>query len=463
MAVLAEGSTQANGESVLNFREKLAFFTVNLGNIPIMTMMSYYLLIFYTDVVGLDPVAVGTLFLVARVMDGLSDPIMGYVIDHLPRLKMGRFRGYLIIGVVITSLNFILVWLGPSLATSGKLAIAYLSYLLIGWSFDLMDIPLNSMIPVMSDQEKDRDTLSVLKGAAYTLGAVAIVAGVLPLVNLFTTKRAGFHVAIIGVAAAVALFSILGTLGIRERIFPLREDKYQLHHVRGILGARPVVINFFTVLITSVSGGVNSGTLVYFFIYALKRQDLFPLTAAGYVLGIIAAVLAGPALIRRFGRKTCLVFTLILTLSGSLVMFLTPATLPYLFIIVALLTSPAAGMNTILFYGIQADTMDYIEWKLGYRAEAVVASMNSFIIKASAGVGSAVGAYLLAAFHYVANAETQAGETIRGFYYINFAIPGLLTLTALLVWFFGYPLTKQATEQMLSELAERRQGEAATR
>jgi Na+/melibiose symporter-like transporter len=100
--------------------------------------------------------------------------------------------------------------------------------------------------------------------------------------------------------------------------------------------------------------------------------------------------------------------------------------------------------------------MDYIEWKLGYRAEAAVASMNSFIVKASGGVGSAIGAYLLAYYHYVPNAEIQAEETIRGFYNINFAIPGLFTLISLIVWVMGYPLTKKASQQMLLELSERR-------
>jgi Na+/melibiose symporter-like transporter len=162
-------SVEANQkDSILGSKEKLAFLSVNLGNIPIMTMLSYFLLLFYTDVAGLNPVGIGTLFLIARVMDGVSDPIMGYVIDHLPCTKMDRFRGYLLIGVIFTTLNFLLLWLGPSLATTGKLAIAYISYLLIGWTFDLMDIPLNSMIPVMSDREKDRNTPSILKGVGLS-------------------------------------------------------------------------------------------------------------------------------------------------------------------------------------------------------------------------------------------------------------------------------------------------------
>jgi sugar (glycoside-pentoside-hexuronide) transporter len=441
-------------DSVLGFKEKLAFLSVNVGNIPIMTMLSYYLLLFYIDVVGLDPISIGTLFLIARVLDGVSDPIMGYVIDHLPRTRMGRFRGYLILGVILCSLNFLMLWLGPSLANSGKLAIAYISYLLIGWTFDLMDIPLNSMIPVMSDRDRDRNTLSIIKGVGYLVGTVALIAGVLPLVNLFPTKREGFHTVVVGVTVLVALLSIMGTLGIKERVFPLRTERYGIRNVQEILGARAVLALFLSTLVTNIGTGVNAGTLVFFFLYVVKRPEFFSIVAASYILGVTVAAVTVSGLIRRFGKKTCQTYAMLITLASWVILFFTPASLPWMFVIIPVLASPATGMSSVLLYGIQADTMDYVEWKLGYRAEAAIASMNSFIVKAGSGIGSAIGAYLLAAFHYAANAEIQAAETIRGFYYINFAIPAVFSLIALLIWAIGYPLTKKMTEQMMSELKE---------
>nr|MDO8110289.1 MFS transporter [Candidatus Sigynarchaeota archaeon] len=143
-------------EPRINWKEKLAYFSVNVGNIPIMTLIGGFLLIFYVDVVGLDPAAVATLFLITRVLDGLNDPIMGYIIDHLPNTKWGRFRPYIVLGTIICGLNYLLLWLGPSLAAFNKLVIAYISYILIGITFDLMDVPLNSLIPVMSTSEKER-------------------------------------------------------------------------------------------------------------------------------------------------------------------------------------------------------------------------------------------------------------------------------------------------------------------
>ena len=113
----AQVEAEIKQQSLLSFREKLAFFTVNIGNIPIMTLLGSFLLLFYTDVVGLDPIQIGTLFLFSRVLDGLNDPIMGFVIDHLPRTKWGRFRPYLILGTVILCLNYLVLWLGPNQRT----------------------------------------------------------------------------------------------------------------------------------------------------------------------------------------------------------------------------------------------------------------------------------------------------------------------------------------------------------
>ena len=162
-------------------------------------------------------------------------------------------------------------------------------------------------------------------------------------------------------------------------------------------------------------------------------------------------------LTRRIGKKTSLTFALWGSLAGSVILFVTSASLPLVFVIVPILLSPAAGLFTLLTPGIQADNTDYIEWQRGYRAEAAVAALASFITKAAGGVGGAIGAYMLAFFQDVPNAEAQAAGTIRGLFYINSAIPPAITLLAHLAWVFGYPLTKQATKQMMAERVRLRQ------
>lgn len=151
-------------DTKISLREKAAYASLNIGNIPVMTLINGYLLIFYTNIVGLDPRACATMFLIARILDGLNDPLVGFLIDKLPSTRFGHFRPPLFVGTILCTLNYLLLWFGPMMATSGKLVIAYISYLLLGILFPIMDISLNSLLPVMTSDMKERQTLSAIKG-----------------------------------------------------------------------------------------------------------------------------------------------------------------------------------------------------------------------------------------------------------------------------------------------------------
>ena len=202
----------------VTLKEKVSYALVNLGNIPIQTILGSYLLIFYTNVVGLSPAACATLFLIARIMDGLNDPFVGFAIDHMPTTKHGHFRPTLIIGTVLCSINFLLLWFGPLMATSGKLVIAYITYLLIGVLFPVMDISLNSMLPVMTTDMGERNTLSSLKGFVYMLGMFGLNM-IAPIIIGNTSEKEGY----------IRLILILDCRHIgTERESPGRPDQEQI-------------------------------------------------------------------------------------------------------------------------------------------------------------------------------------------------------------------------------------------
>lgn len=98
------------------------------GNIPLMTLLSVYFMIYYTTVVGLDPKALATLFLISKVMDGISDPVMGFILDRFPVTKMGKFRPMLILGTIICVINYILLWFGAVWSPVGKYVIVYVTF-----------------------------------------------------------------------------------------------------------------------------------------------------------------------------------------------------------------------------------------------------------------------------------------------------------------------------------------------
>ena len=438
----------------IGFGEKLSFLLANVGNFPIMTLISAYLVIFYTDIVGLNPAAIATLFILTRVFDGLNDPIMGFIIDHLPPTKMGRFRPYLLIGSIVCSLNFLMLWFGPMLASTFKLGIAYISYLLIGITFDLMDIPLNSLIPAMTDDMKQRGTLSTLKGLSLSIaGALIILPAPIIIANAPSPKQGYVTVILLG-TLIVVLLSIIGAIGVKERVQPAAQEKYKFKDIFRILGTSPVLITFLALLFYGMSGAAASNMQVYFATYILGDVTMITWQQFGMALMLPTLLLSG-WFTQKFGKRVIFTAGLVLNGIAPLLRLFDVHNIPLLLISTGV-AGIGLGFIMSLMYGVQADNVDYVEWKKGFRAEGQLASVNSFVVKASSGIGAAIPGYILAATGYVAN-QTQTAQASQGIIFATILLPGILMIMAGIVFFVGYRLSNREMIAINEELRLRRE------
>ncbi|HHV10830.1 MAG TPA: MFS transporter [Clostridiales bacterium] len=435
--------------------EKMAFGLANLGNLPIMTLIGSFLLIFYTDIAGIDPAAVATLFIIARVLDGVNDPIMGFIIDHLPKSKMGRFRPYLLIGVIVCSINYLLLWFGPIMFPGIKLVIVYITYLLIGISFDMMDIPLNSLLPVMTSDMKERASLSTIKGACIMAGSI-IVMSVGPLVlKGFGGGFAGYAALIVGGTVVALAFSIIGVLGVKERVQPIEEEKYKIKDVIPMLLQRPVLTTFLTVLIYSIGTTGSSSVNIFFATYILDNK-LEVLSVVGLIqmLTMFIGMFIGQKLTNKLGKKALYSGTFILAGAAGLIRLLAVTSVP-LYYISAVIVGISGGAMMTNAFAIQADNIDYIEYKKGIRAEGALASLNSFVAKAAGGIGGAIPGYVLAATGYVAHQE-QSPSARLGIIAVTIIVPAVFTVIAGIIFILGYNINKHKLEEVITTLKARR-------
>lgn len=433
-------------------KEKLSYALVNMGNIPIMTLINTYLLIFYTNVCGLDPAACATLFLLARVMDGISDPIVGFFIDHMPNTRMGHFRPTLIIGTIVCSLNFLLLWFGPMMFTGGKLIIAYVSYLLIGITFDIMDISLNSVLPVMTADAGERNKLSALKGVAYLIGG-SIVMIAAPLILGEASNREGYVTMIAVFTAVIFFFSIIGTLGIRERIQPKPEQKYTMSELFKIMSQKPVAILFLTTLISTIGSNIGSTVNTYYFTYILGDLKVSSVLALISIITILPAAVLAPKLIGKFGKKELLIFLSIFSVSLPLLRLIDVKSIPIL-MITSLIVGLCSGLVSPIGIGLQADNTDYVELHMNLRAEGAIASLSSFIQKCAMGVGGALPGYLLAWAGFDGKATVQTDSVNMVILACNIIIPIFFSVVAMLI-FTKYPLNKKRLEEQAAQMKER--------
>ena len=438
----------------IKMREKLSFAMANFGNIPIMTLINGYLLIFYTNICGLSPAACATLFLIARFLDAINDPLVGFIIDHLPTRKMGHFRPTLILGTILCSVNFLLLWFGPMLSTSGKLAIAYVSYILLGVLVPVMDISLNSLLPVMTEDMKERNSLSSIKGLAYVIGALVIGVAA-PLILGDTSNKQGYINLVLIMTAVIFFFSIIGTMGVKERVKPQMENSYSVKELFKILSQKPVYITFLAVLLYSIGSNIVNAANTYFYTYIFEDLTLASIITLITCVAVFPATMVIGKLIGRFGKKKMYAIGLALAGLAPIIRLLDVRSIPLL-IVSVLIAGIGAGFAAPLNYGIQADNTDYIEVSMGIRAEGAVASLSSFVSKCAMGIGGAIPGYLLQLAGFDSKAAVQNDDVINVIVLCVLILPAIVNVVAIVIFSKGYPITKEKLNEQTYLLREKR-------
>ena len=438
----------------IKMREKLSFAMANFGNIPVMTLINGYLLIFYTNICGLSPAACATLFLIARFLDAINDPLVGFMIDHLPTRKMGHFRPTLILGTILCSANFLLLWFGPMLSTSGKLAIAYVSYILLGVLFPVMDISLNSLLPVMTEDMKERNSLSSIKGLAYVIGALVIGVAA-PLILGDTSNKQGYINLVLIMTAVIFFFSIIGTMGVKERVKPQMENSYSVKELFKILSQKPVYITFLAVLLYSIGSNIVNAANTYFYTYIFEDLTLASIITLITCVTVFPATMVIGNLIGRFGKKKMYAIGLALAGLAPILRLLDVRSIPLL-IVSVLIAGIGAGFAAPLNYGIQADNTDYIEVSMGIRAEGAVASLSSFVSKCAMGIGGAIPGYLLQLAGFDSKAAVQNDNVINVIVLCVLILPAIVNVVAIVIFSKGYPITKEKLNEQICLMREKR-------
>jgi len=437
--------------------EKLSFSLVTFGGIAAPTVLNAGLLMFYTDVVGLDPAKVGILFLIARIWDGVNDPVQGFIIDHLPKTKMGRFRPYLIIGSFLFTINYLLIFFGPlRFSGAAQLAVVWITYLSLDVVSCLMTIPNDCLLPVMTDNPKDRNILFQFKGAAVTL---ANFAGALPLPILLDAmqddKLKAFSIAV-GLCAALTVTAVpLGTLGVKERIPAAEEQKYSLRDLFPILTQRPVYALFLAYLLINISNAAAGGSFLFFFDYVMDDRKLPAVISAVQTVAALPTIPLLPLVATRYGKRFSFTSGMLTMFGAGMLRLVNIYNKPLLFVSSAL-TAIGSSFAHPLAYGIMADNMDYVEYAMDKRAEGAVASLNTFIGKASAGIGGAMSGYILDWTGYVPNEKNQTQRAKNGITFMSVIFPTIACLAAALFFRFLYPLTNARMQEITAELHERR-------
>lgn len=419
---------------------------INLYFISAMTYLTY----FYTDVFGLSAASVVSLMLVARIIDAVTDPLMGIIAERT-RTRWGRLRPYLLFGAPVLGGFAVAIFTTPTGSADTKLLWAYVTYVGFGLAYTIVSVPYSALTASLTLDYDERTVLSTVRMAFAFAGGLAVSWGLPKMVGWFDSEAFGYRSVMIGFAVLATLLLWLTFWQTDERYQPPANQKLALADSVKAVFANPPLLTVFVIF----TGGMLSFTLrqattAYFFKYNVGRPDLigdfFLVTLSVMFVGLLVT----PRLTERVGKAKGIVFGALLTLVGLLGFYLTPndaiSTLFFWGCVISLGGTPIA----VLGWAMIPDTVEYAQWRHGVRADGAIFAFASFFQKLAKAIGGAAVAGALAWAGYIANAE-QTPQTLEAIRMMMTGVPAVIMLV-LIVAALTYRLDERAHEQLVSEL-----------
>jgi glucuronide carrier protein len=459
------GSPSPTGIPPLTWGNIFGYGLGDVANNFAFAMGALFLLNYYTDVAGIAAAAAGTMLLLVRIFDAVMDVVAGRVVDKTST-RFGRFRPFLLWGAVPLMLCSVLVFSVPqSWGASEKLIYAYVTYAALGLCYSFVNIPYGSLATVMTQvpEERARVASSRTIQAQLTFTFLALVLGAnirgtkdpVALQSIFTTYTAAL--AIVGVLLYIACFKLT-----REAV-PRAVERVDFKSSLKTIGSNVPLIMLCLSALCVLAGffSMVSSTLFYARSIVGDVGSFIIITAINTLGGALLAAPLVPALVRKIGKKGTFILGCALSLLGYLAVYMTPPTNVYLVYAVFFIVAIGATMVLTVMWALEADTVEYGEWKTGVRIEGLTYSLFSFTRKCGQAIGGSIPAYLLAGAGYAPGAP--ATNAVKEAIMSGFSLAPAICFVAALILMSAYPLTDGRFRQIVREIAERRGQSGAPR
>lgn len=407
--------------------EKIAYGGGDLASNLILVLTSTFVTFFYTDALGLNAGIIGTIMLFSRVFDGVSDMLMGFVMDQV-KSKRGKARCWLYWLAIPIALATVLVFLVPNIGDTGKYIFVIITYNLVTtFLYTMINIPYGALTSLMTRDQNQRTVINIFRMFMAQVGSLIINAFTLPLINAVggsTEQKSWIIVSVMyGILAAALFFICYAKTEERVTISSEQEEKISFGESFKLIMKN----NYWLLIVgvwvfTALSMGIGMSVGTYYAKYVLGNENLAGfLTSIALIPTLVCMPFVAP-LSQKYGKRNVVKGVGSAALTGTL-------------------------------FAMVADTIEYGQWKTGKRVEGMLYSSTTFGAQIGAGVGMAVSMGILGAAGYVGTAAVQtesAMSAITGLY-LYAPIPFMIALPIL---YYFYKLDK-IYPQVMEDLEKR--------
>lgn len=415
------------------------------------------LMIFLTDVVGIDAAAVGVMMLIARIWDAINDPMCGILIDR-SHGRNGKTRPWITAGGACMAVFCVLMFFSPDSGSGGKLAWSYFSYIGFGMSYTACILAVFTLTSRVTLNPAERVSVSAWYnwGNALT-GTILGIFGLVIIKYLGNASVSAGYLKFAAICGAlVFLMSICCTYSNRElQIEGSTQNKSLKRTARNILKNRPLLIIVAVAMLLVTGNCISNGALLYYVTYNLKDDKLFSVLAPMAYIGMALSSFAAGWFAKRVGkRKSLLLLLAICVVCYAIRLLMHDSSLVIMFILNAVF-SFCSALYMVIYMPMIVDMVDYGEYITGERDDAVIMAADTFQQKLGMGIASAVTGFILDSAGYVPNAVEQQSRALDGIFACTVTIPLVLYAAAFVLLLF-YKMNDKELDDIRAELDKRR-------
>ena len=450
-------------------KDKIGYAAGDVANNFTFTLVSSFLMIFYTNVWGIDPKLVGGLFFLSRIIDAFTDVGMGTIVDKFPGNKDGKFRPFIKWGAIPVAIaGFLLFQSGlKDLPMGTKIVIMYATYILWGsLCYTFINIPYGSMASAITSDADQRTELSTFRTLGATVAGL-IIGFVTPYLiyqkvpgqaDILLENRFPLVAGIYGILAIISYFICYSFC--TERVDIERESagpkENALKGIGNVINKRSL-LSIIVVSICLLLGMLLVGSM-NIYVYSTYFQDTTGMALAG-LCGTVPMLFTAPMAMKlgqNIGKKEASSIGLIGAGVTYFILFILKLENMYLFLAGTVIAYIFLGIFNTLTWAMITDVIDDLEIKNGVRDDGKVYAIYSFARKLGQAFAGGLGGFAVASVGYVAGAVTQTAEVALGIYNVATLIPAIALGLGGLVVFLIYPLDRKTVEKNNNTLAEKR-------
>lgn len=385
------------------------------------TLISSYLTVYYSDVVGLTPIIISTVMLVARILTAFWNPVFGSIAENT-HTKWGRYRPYILFGTPFLALFSCLMFLNINGSTTLKAIWCTVTYLICSILYTMVN-GAETYIPMsMTTVNTERVSLNAVKGIVSNVASVIMSAVTMPMLIFFgggnsSTSKSYFMVALIFAILSVPCFYICyfsskevvsgGSLAQNEKRNVIAEIFKSFWETIKDRDSGMLILAMILFL-TGIFGRL--GVMLYYFIYIVHKPMLMASFSTAMMLGMLVVNFYTPYLLNHFDKKYVGVLSCVLEIICYVIFFFSKNSLV---IVITGFFYGAFNMVTLVSQGLVGEIIDDRWLRTGVRADGVIGSSIGFAAQIGNTIGGAIGIAILGAVGYVAHADLSQAVLTR--------------------------------------------------